>query len=302
MSVKESLKVLMVKKEYTQGKIAVKTGLSKTVISQYLSDSYKGNIKNVEDAINNLLRREEERERSMEVKSVFVKTRLAAKCLTLVRNMHLDSDIGVLYGSAGAGKSITLRQYAHTYSDTILIEADPGYTAKVLLQELCERLGVGRRGNVHDLTERCINALKDTGWLIIVDEAELLPHKALETLRRVHDLSGVGIVLAGMPRLLINLKGSRGEFEQLYSRVGMALDMDKFKAQTEREDFDAVLASLLPGFEGVDAAVANAFYKGSRGSYRRLFKLARGVVRASSINSQGISVELVNEYSEMLIK
>ncbi|EBZ6410378.1 ATPase, partial [Salmonella enterica subsp. enterica serovar Kottbus] len=39
----------------------------------------------------------------------------------------------------------------------------------------------------------------------------------------------------------------------------------------------------------------------SKGNYRRLFKLARGVVRASVIGDQGISVALIERYAEMLI-
>ncbi|CRL44634.1 hypothetical protein SGGMMB4_01839 [Sodalis glossinidius str. 'morsitans'] len=64
--------------------------------------------------------------------------------------------------------------------------------------------------------------MRDKHWLVLVDEAELLPYRALEVLRRIHDSFGVAIVLAGMPRLLLNLKGSRGEYAQLYSIAGWA--------------------------------------------------------------------------------
>ncbi|USS96016.1 AAA family ATPase [Serratia symbiotica] len=107
---------------------------------------------------------------------------------------------------------MVLRQYASSYKDVILIEADLGYTTKVLLQELCDSLGVNKRGNIHDLTENSITALHDTGWLVLIDEAELLPYRALEAMRRIHDRAGAGVVLAGMPRLLLNLKGRRGEY------------------------------------------------------------------------------------------
>ncbi|MGL9773085.1 MAG: hypothetical protein ACR5LG_01690 [Sodalis sp. (in: enterobacteria)] len=40
--------------------------------------------------------------------------------------------------------------------DVILIEADPGYTAKVLLQALCARLGLLKTGNIHELVEECV--------------------------------------------------------------------------------------------------------------------------------------------------
>ena len=138
-----------------------------------------------------------------------------------------------------------------------------------------------------------------------MDEAELLPYRAVEVLRRIHDRSGVAIVLAGMPRLLINLKGSRGEFAQLYSRVGMALDLEVHKGKSEIDDFNAILASLLPTHDGRNVisaqGVAEAFLKYSKGNYRRMFKLARGVVRASAIGNQGISVKLIETYAQMLI-
>ncbi|USS95239.1 AAA family ATPase [Serratia symbiotica] len=201
---------------------------------------------------------------------------------------------------------MVLRQYASSYKDVILIEADLDYTTKVLLQELCDRLGVNKRGNIHDLTENSITALHDTGWLVLIDEAELLPYRALEAMRRIHDRAGAGVVLAGMPRLLLNLKGRRGEYAQLYSRVGMAIDLDREKARHDRTDFDRILVSLLPTNDDESnikmlPELADAFYKASKGNYRRLFKLARGVVRASGIGDQGISVALIEEYSSMLI-
>lgn len=300
MSLKENLNRLMTEKHYTQKKVAAQIGISSATLSLYLRGEYAGNADNIEAAIQNFLTREDDKAKSRAVRISFVKTRLAAKCLTMMRNTHLDGDIGVLYGSAGLGKSMTLKQYASMFKDVIHIEADPGYTAKVLLQELCERLGVGKRGNIHELTENCISALNGTGWLIAIDEAELLPYRALEVMRRIHDRSGVGVVLAGMPRLLLNLKGRMGEFAQLYSRVGMAIDLDAEKVKTDRDDFSNVLASLLPDDVQWSKALDDSFYKASKGNYRRLFKLARGVVRARELNG-GISEALVEEYASMLI-
>ncbi|EAN8608561.1 ATPase [Salmonella enterica] len=305
MNIKEKLIQLLEGTGYTQKKVATKTGLSTAVISQYLKGVYNGNIRNVENVLADFIRREEERARRQEVKESFVHTRLADLALGLISNTHMDGDIGVIFGPAGMGKSMVLRQYASTSKGVILIEADPGYTAKVLLQELCARLGVKKTGNIHELSEECIQALTGTGWVILVDEAELLPYRALEVLRRIHDRSGVALVLAGMPRLLVNLKGSRGEYAQLYSRVGMALDIEAHKAESEADDFNIILASLLGTAVGTDylssPGVVSAFRKHSKGNYRRLFKLARGVVRASAIGNQGISVNLIERYAEMLI-
>ncbi|KAF1370876.1 AAA family ATPase [Yokenella regensburgei] len=304
MNVKDKLIHLLEGTGYTQKKVATKTGLSTAVISQYLKGVYNGNISNVESAIADFISREEERARRREVRESFVQTHLAGMALGLISNTHMDGDVGVIHGPAGMGKSMVLKQYMAMNKGAILIEADPGYTAKVLLQELCARLGVKKTGNIHELSEECIQVLTGTGWVILVDEAELLPYRALEVLRRIHDRSGVAIVLAGMPRLLINLKGSRGEYAQLYSRVGMALDLEAHKGKSESEDFNAILASLMPEDEGQSAigvpGIAEAFFKYSKGNYRRMFKLARGVVRASAIGNQGISVKLIETYAQML--
>ncbi|EOS95507.1 AAA family ATPase [Erwinia tracheiphila] len=305
MNVKEKLIHLLEGTGYTQKRVATKTGLSTAVISQYLKGVYNGNISNVESAIADFISREEERARRREVKESFVQTTLSGLGLGLISNTHMDGDIGVIHGPAGMGKSIILKRYVATNKGAILIEADPGYTAKVLLQELCARLGVKKTGNIDELSEECIQALTGTGWVVLVDEAELLPYRALKVLRRIHDRSGVAIVLAGMPRLLINLKGSRGEFAQLYSRVGMALDLEAHNGKSEVEDFNTILASLLPDEGDGDVisvpGVAEAFLKYSKGNYRRMFKLARCVVRASAIGNQGISVKLIETYAQLLI-
>ncbi|MCX8957192.1 ATPase [Erwinia psidii] len=305
MSIKNKLIHLLEGTGYTQKKVATKTGLSTAVISQYLKGVYNGNIGNVESALADFISREEERARRREVKESFVPTQLAGLALGLIGNAHMDGDIGVIYGPAGMGKSMALKRYVAMNKGAILIEADPGYTAKVLLQELCARLGVKTCGNIHELSEECIQALTGTGWVVLVDEAELLPYRALEVLRRIHDRSGVGLVLAGMPRLLINLKGSRGEYAQLYSRVGMALDIEAHKGKSEADDFNTILASLLPEDDGRSSIhvpeISEAFRKYSKGNYRRMFKLARGVVRASAIGNQGISVKLIETYAQMLI-
>lgn len=306
MQVKEKLIQLLERTGYTQKTVATKTGLSTAAISQYLKGTYSGSIANVEAALTDLFRREEDRARHREVKEIFVPTQLATLALALISDTHRDGDIGVIYGPAGMGKSMILREYITRNKGAILIEADPGYTAKVLLQELCARLGVKKSGNIHELSEECIQALTGTGWIVLVDEAELLPYRALEVLRRIHDRSGVSVVLAGMPRLLINLKGSRGEYAQLYSRVGMAMDLDAYKddrAQTD-SDLKTILASLVPDGDEksvLTPEITEAFLKHSRGNYRRMFKLVRGVVRTSTIGNQGIKVGLIKKYAGMLI-
>lgn len=297
MNVLQELNEFMEIKGWKQAQVARSSSLSATTISQYLSGTYKGNIQAVEAELVQMMEREREKEKNRRLRPEFVMTGTASQGLEVIRIAHLDGDINVIYGDAGMGKTMMMRQYAKQYSDAVLIEADPGYTARVILEELANKLSVDVRGNMHDRSEAIIKTLRDSGRVILVDEAENLPYRALETLRRIHDKSGVGIVLAGMPRLIINLKGKRGEYKQLYSRAGFKLEMgDKLP----EDDINQIAVSTLPELEEQPDLLA-ALYKGCDGNARRLFKYLRGVARSSDINKTPITISMIKQFSKMLI-
>ncbi|EFO2518562.1 hypothetical protein B6Q94_28420, partial [Escherichia coli] len=101
---------------------------------------------------------------------------MAAKGLEVLTYAHLECDICVLYGAAGLGKSMILSEYAARNRDVVLIEADIGYTARKLLDELCRQLGVKVHGDIREKIDACVRELRGSGRLLMVDEAELLPY------------------------------------------------------------------------------------------------------------------------------
>ncbi len=296
MSIQKELTELMTRKGYNQTQVARAIGKSPAVVNQYLQGKYAGDTRSIDELVANFISREAEKEKSLRISAHYIPTMTSRKGLEVIRLAHLDGDINVIYGDAGMGKSMILREYAAQHRDALLIEADPGYTARVVLEELCGLLGLSKRGNMHELSETCITALRDSGRLLMVDEAENLPYRALETLRRIHDKSGIGVVLAGMPRLIINLKGKRGEYKQLYSRVGLALSIGDALPQ---DDINDIAVSMLP--DAADPEVGAALFKASHGNARRLFKLVRGVSRHSSISGHAVSAGAVRKFAEMLI-
>ena len=287
---------LMARRSWSQTQVARALGKSPATLSQYLQGKYAGDVKALEHDIEALIAREAEKEKGQKLSVSFIRTYTASKCLEVIRMAHLDGDINVIFGDAGMGKTMVMRQYASENRTAILLEADPGYTARVVLEELCARLGLNKPGNMHELCEAIIAALKDSGRLLLIDEAENLPHRALETIRRIHDKAGIGVVLAGMPRLIINLKGKRGEYKQLYSRVGFALALGDV---LPREDIDAIATSVLN--DAKDSSVSDALFSACKGNARRLFKLLRGVNRYSLLNGVPVDAGAVRKFSEMLI-
>ena len=296
MSIHVELNDLMTRKGYSQTQVARAIGKSTAVINQYLQGKYAGDVPAIDALARSFINREVEKEKSQKITARFVPTVTSRKGMDVIKYAHLDGDLNVIYGAAGLGKTMILREYAAQHRDALLIEADPGYTARVVLEELCGLLGISKRGNMHELSEACIAALRDSGRLLMVDEAENLPYRALETLRRIHDKSGIGLVLAGMPRLIINLKGKRGEYQQLYSRVGFALCIGDSLPQSDITD---IAVSMLPGAGSQE--VSEALFKASNGNARRLFKLVRGVSRHSEISGNAVSAGAVRKFAEMLI-
>ncbi|HFZ8572319.1 TPA: AAA family ATPase [Salmonella enterica subsp. enterica serovar Birkenhead] len=296
MSIITQLKDVMDAHGYSQGQVARAIGRSSTTINQYIQGKYNGDVADMEERIANFIRRVREKQNALRIDERFVSTPTASKGIEVLAYAHRECEICVLYGAAGLGKTMILKEYARRDDTVIFIEADPGYSARTLLEELCNRLNLSKNGNIHTLLDLCVEKLRGSGRLLVIDEAELLPYRALEVVRRLHDKAGIGVVMAGMPRLIVNLKGKRGEFAQLYSRVALALDMGN---ALEREDFDQIAIELMP--EAEDQKIRNSLYDQSRGNARRLFKLARGVYRTCDISKKEVSVTAIEKFSEMLI-
>ncbi len=296
MDIITQLKDVMDAHGYSQGQVARAISRSSATINQYVQGKYSGDVTDLEERIANFIRRVREKQNALRIDERFVSTPTARKGLEVLAYAHQECEVCVLYGAAGLGKTMTLKEYARRDDTVIFIEADPGYTARTLLEELCGRLRLSKNGNIHALIDLCVEKLKGSGRLLIIDEAELLPYRALEVVRRLHDKAGIGVVMAGMPRLIVNLKGKRGEFAQLYSRVALALDLGNALA---RQDFDQIAIDLMP--EAEDQKIRDALYNQSKGNARRLFKMARGVYRMCDISKKDVSVTAIEKFSEMLI-
>jgi DNA transposition AAA+ family ATPase len=268
--------------------------VQETRLSQWKNGRYNGTVEPIERAAEAFLRREKEKQAANIKKAPFVMTSVAARVFEIARICHIDGEVGVATAEAGHGKTYAVKQYARMNPDVILIEADQGYTACALFTSLhrmlCSHNG---REQLHDMVEDVIERLKGSGRLIIVDEAENLPTKALDLLRRVYDKAEVGILLTGMPRLEANLRGKRGEFAQLHSRVGVHA---RIGAITE-DDAASITREMLADSNGVYKDLYVTARKNAR-SLVLLIKRARAIAR---INSCDINADVVTSASRMLM-
>ena len=290
MDIRAELRDLMEKNSYSTAYISTATGLAKSTISMWLNGTYNGKNDKVSDAINNFIQRE--RERAVENDLPFVNISIVKYISEIARLCHTQGKIGVCVGRAGLGKTVAVKKYTQEFLDSILIESDSGYTAKSLLKEIHRRLGLSGKGSVYDLMGEVVRKLNQSGRLLIIDEAENLPYRALEITRRIHDKTGVGVLLIGRGILLENLKGYNNQYDQLYSRVKYTKIIDSLLIQ----DVIKILETIEQNTE-----LAETYLQYSGGNTRRLEHLISHSISIAKFNGKAEVDNAVIKHTSKLL-
>ena len=291
MDIRTELKELMTKKNYSMAFVATATGLSKSTISFWLNDSYKGDNDKITDVINNFIQIEKERTDDEDIPVCDIS--ILQYIFEIGKLCHTKGKIGVCAGCAGLGKTVAVKEYVKQNLNAILIESDSGYTAKSLLLEIHKRLGLTGKGSCYDLMSEVVNKLNHSGRLLIIDEAENLPYRALEITRRIHDKTGVGVLLVGRNILFENLRGFNNQYDQLYSRVKYHKFLDRLLVQ----DVVKILESAKQ-----DPELAEVFLQYSAGNTRRLEHLISHSISVAKFNGKTqVDSAVIKQTSKLLM-
>lgn len=291
--IKELLLAFLDNKKSSQANIAKKIGVSNTTLSMYLQDKYNGDVLTLETKLKQFLDREKNRKLSNEF--VFVDTSLSQKIQQSCSFAFDTQDIVLIIGGSGVGKTAALKSFTEKTKSVIYIECDLSFTPKNILLEIAQQLKldlekIGK--NLFALNDAILKDLKDRDVLLIFDEAELLSYKSLETIRRIHDKSETAIVLAGMPKLKTNLRGKKGDFLQLFSRIGIAVDVGN---EVSEADLGKVIAE-----QGEFSKFAEDLKKLAKGNLRRLTKILKGSKQLLK-KGEKLDAETLKTYSSFLI-
>src|SRR5574344_1213858 len=158
--------------------------------------------------------------RSTNLNKTFVKTKNVKGFMELIYSLQNKpeniSKIGLIYGEAGLGKTKTAL-YLSIKFDAIYIRATNSMTPKWLLEEIAKELDEIPRFYTADIFRQCVNALKSKPQMIFVDEVDYLlaDFRTIETLRDLHDETGVPIVLVGMKLAKHKLKRHTHLFDRI---------------------------------------------------------------------------------------
>jgi len=190
------------------------------------------------------------------IEAPFVETSVYRAVMAACYRARRYAGFGVVAAYVGTGKTTALKRITEEQPDVYLVEALPSMSHTVLLDELVSLVGVPVKssspktgGTKAEKLRAVISALKGKRALILLDEAETCASSTLEILRRIRDLAGAGVVLAGTEKLLPMVRDPRGRFGQISSRV---LFWPPIIKRVSNDDLRALAEACMPEVEFSD--------------------------------------------------
>ncbi|WP_036279455.1 AAA family ATPase [Methylocystis sp. ATCC 49242] len=254
----------------------------------------------------------------------FIATKEHRRFVEFANAVRKHRYIGLCYGPAGVGKTLSARRYAHW--DLIEPFIEQGAREHPERAEICATLARSRAvfhtptvlGTLRDLRETldtrmfhvntCIDGhlhQDETGFqvidlgarhieMLIFDEAERLSVTAIEFIRDIYDRTGVGVILIGMPGMEKRLE----RYPQFYSRVGFAhhyrpLTGDELSFVLTRHW--RALGVDLDGADFTDAQAVASIARITGGNFRLLHRLFTQIERIMKINELTVITDDVVE-------
>lgn len=132
--------------------------------------------------------------------------------------------MGLVYGASGYGKTTAVAWLA-TRQHGVFVRALATTTPSSLCESICKELGIARRSTIVGTIESIVERLAETGRPLFIDEADYIADqkRLVETLRDVHDLASVPVILIGMQ----NLRRTVTTREQLAGRIAQWVEFQE---------------------------------------------------------------------------
>ncbi len=167
--------------------------------------------------------------------------------------------MGLVYGASGLGKTTGVAWLA-TRQHGVFVRALATTTPSSLVGSICKELDINRSASNVDTIERIVEKLAESERPLFIDEADYIANQSrlVETLRDIHDLASVPVILIGMK----NLRKTISTRDQLAGRIAQWVEF-----QPATLDDVRTLARDLPEVEVADDLV------------QRLAEATKGTVR-----------------------
>lgn len=292
---RQALADFMGQSRKSQRQLSKETGLSTSVISQFLNGTYTGDNEEVAKTIGQYLA--VGKERLNNVSDVqFVENLYNTQVVLFACNYaHRNNDITLVSGDAGAGKTTALKYYAEHNTGVIFVTANACITtATAILSLICRQIGRQVPTRRAALMNTLVEQLTGTNRLIIIDEADHLLLDALQAVRNLNDTAHCGIVLSGNDKIYRQMLSPRRgyEFEQIRTRI---IVRKKVFNEYTVEEMRAMFPSLNQECIGYMLKLACAE---SLRTARKLYEVAREVANAKK---EALSVKHLRNTQKQLL-
>lgn len=287
--------------------LAKEVNYSRTAVSRYLSGKYDSTANGLEEKLAEWYAQQTgdgtEIPEGMKLQKPrrpqFFESRDATAVLGVCQSCQEYIGLGIVVGRSGYGKTHTLKQYAKL-PKVAYIECDDTMSSRDLVEAIERSLGLpGGYGTIW----RRVNGIREfcntnKGYLIIIDEADKLvskyTQKKMEILRAIFDQSDVGLVIAGEPKLEVQI---RTYLDRMANRVDFYAQLRGLQpSEVEKylEDFNITPDALVE----LKARACNP----QNGCFRLLDRTLSNVRRILAENGEElITREIIGRASSMMM-
>lgn len=303
-----------------KAELAIQLGVSRSMVSQYLAGKYKSNPADLEEMLQDFLEANgnsefstadqrtetastlapEEQTKELPKKAAYYESRDYMGVMSVCQSCQEDMGLGIIIGKSGYGKSYALQRYAKM-PKVVYMECDDTMSCRDLVEAIEGKLGIPRAtsGTIWKRVCRIREFLNvNTGYLLIIDEADKLINKytaaKMEILRGIYDQAEVGIVIAGEPKLEVDLRN-------MLDRFANRIDFFYKLGGLDKKELDGYLTGWNVS-EDARRELASRAYSSRNGCFRLLDRTLNNVLRV--MKSRGVTevtIDIVNEASGMML-
>lgn len=289
-------------KNYSAATVASAIGYSSSSLSLYLADKYPASAARLEAALVPWLRREGATLAAGGDESRVVDTKAVRAIVEACTEAQEQGLIAAIIGAPGLGKTFGLRAYEAQARRAgvrfISITATVATNAISIVRAIASALRL-KPAPMAQLIDAIIEKLNREPSFMIIDEAQHLNARALESVRAIHDATMTGVVFAGSLQLSLTLEAGDGttlELAQIQDRVAVIEHL----AVLSPAEVGRFIRQWY-GAQVEDADAVAAIREVSRGVPRRLVRLLGHCRKLSDGSPKALSAELVREAAKRLV-
>lgn len=234
-SVIERVTQAMREDKLTQSQLSKQVGYGESTLSRWLKADYGADTSAIDREMEKWLnlraeRRNATRPRSQSAKK-FLPLQVSGKVHEKLLLAQVNAELVMINGIPGVGKTFACNHYKSTHPQVWIATMAPSsggkgkaLSVRAALRLIATEIGVSAVGGSDDIYIEICKALRNTGGLLVIDEAQHCSTDVLEQIRAIFDNAQIGVAMVGN----VEMGGAKADLlARLHSRVGARLTLGK---------------------------------------------------------------------------